>query len=331
MYFRSPIYLYLLLLVVPVAAVFMFTSLRRREKFISSLGDREMIEKLLPRSRKKYLRISHLLSLFSLVLIFFSLSGPQFGSRVVEVKRRGVDIIIAVDCSTSMLAEDVKPNRMSKVKMELSRFIEIAKGDRIGIIAFAGTAFLQCPLTLDYGAAKMLLNLLSPELLPIQGTSLSSAISLAVKSFVQKERKYKVLILLTDGEDHSPDTMEAVEEAKREGIKIFCIGVGKPEGEVIPIRDRQGNLIDYKRDRSGQVVVSRLDEQLLQKIALATGGKYYSATEGEIEVERIYSEISSMEKKELQSRFREQYEDRFQIPLFLGIIALSVLYILREA
>jgi Ca-activated chloride channel family protein len=331
MYFRNPIFLYLLLLVLPGMAAFMFFSLRRREKFISSLGDKEMIEGLMPRSRKKYLRFSFLLNLISLLLIFISLSGPQFGSRMVEVKRRGVDIIIAVDCSTSMLAEDVKPNRMSKVKMELSRFIDALKGDRIGIIAFAGTAFLQCPLTLDYGAAKMLLNLLSPELLPIQGTSLSSAISLAVKSFVQKERKYKVLILLTDGEDHSPDTMDAVEEAKREGVKIFCIGVGRPEGEVIPVRDSQGNLIDYKRDRSGQVVVSRLDEQLLQRIALATGGKYYPATEGEIEVEQIYSEISSMEKKELQSRFREQYEDRFQIPLFLGIITLSILYILKEA
>jgi Ca-activated chloride channel family protein len=185
-------------------------------------------------------------------------------------------------------------------------------------------------LTLDYGAAKMFLDVLNPNLIPEPGTAIGEAIRTAQQAFVQKERKYKVLILITDGEDHDTDPIGAAKEAAREGIRIYTIGIGSLDGEPIPLRGPNGQLLGYKKDESGQVVVSRLDETTLQKIALETNGKYYHGTAGGLELDRIYDEISQMEKKGLKGEYQTQYEDRYQYPLFLGLLLVLVEFILPE-
>ncbi|MFA5857918.1 MAG: VWA domain-containing protein [Elusimicrobiota bacterium] len=322
MHFHYPGYLILLVLI-PILVIFYVYVNRNRKKMLNLFASTTMLSRLVNYAVTERFIIKAVLLTTTTFFLIFSLAGPQIGSRLVNIKRHGVDIIIAIDCSTSMLAEDIAPNRMRKAKDNLSMFVNQLQGDRIGIIAFSGTAFMQCPLTLDYNAAKMLLSLIDPSLIPRAGTSIGEAIQLATKSFSQKERKYKVLVLLTDGEDHQGDPLAAAEAAKREGVKIYTIGFGNPEGEVIPIRDTAGNLLEYKKDKSGSTVVSKLDETTLQKIAMLTGGKYYRATGGDIEVQRIYDDISSMEKKELQSKLFSKYEDRYQY--FLGIALLLLL------
>jgi Ca-activated chloride channel family protein len=241
-----------------------------------------------------------------------------------------VNIIIAMDVSSSMMAEDIKPNRLEKAKQEVNGLLSRMQGDRVGLVAFAGVAFVQCPLTLDYSAAKMFLDIIDVSLIPQPGTVIGDAIRTSIKAFNQKERKYKVLILLTDGEDHDSDPLSAAEEASKEGIRIYTIGIGSAQGEPIPIRDNRGQVTGFKKDQEGSVVVSKLDEVTLQKIALTTGGKYYHATSGEMELDKIYDEISKMEKKELEGKLMTQYEDRYQYFLFISLIFLTIEFLVSE-
>jgi Ca-activated chloride channel family protein len=320
----------ILLLLVPLLAVFYVFVFRQKKKLMSIFGNPKLLEKLTDHEGIKRQKLKSFLLVLSALFLILALGGPQIGTKMTEVKRRGVDVMIAVDCSKSMVAEDMEPNRMEKAKRELLSLIEKLKGDRVGIIAFSGQAFLQCPLTLDYNAAKMFLGIIDTNLIPQPGTAVGSAVRLAIKSFSRKERKHKVLVILTDGEDHKSDPLGAAEEAKKEGVRIYTIGFGSPQGELIPLKDDKGNLTGYKKDKSGETVLSKLDEMLLQKIALNTGGKYYRSTGGEIELDRIYEEIAGMEKKELQSRLLSLYEDRFQYFIFIGIILLIIEFILPE-
>jgi Ca-activated chloride channel family protein len=280
------------------------------------------MEKLTASVNLQRRRLKMFLVVTSTIFLIVTLAGPQIGTKMVQVHRRGLDIIIAIDTSLSMQAQDIKPNRLKKAKMELTDFIDKLNGDRIGIIAFAGKAFLECPLTLDYNAAKMFLGMINKNTIPFSGTSIGDAIRLAIKSFSRKERKHKVLILLTDGEDHRSRPLDAATEAKKEGIRIYTIGIGTPDGEPIPIYDKNGNISDYKKDKKGATVMSKLDEMTLQNISLYTDGKYYHASASGIEVDRIYKDISGMEKKELKSRLYSQYEDRFQYFLLIAIVLL---------
>ncbi|MCJ7813374.1 VWA domain-containing protein, partial [bacterium] len=218
-----------------------------------------------------------------------------------------------------------KPNRLEKAKHEISSLIDKLQGDRIGLIAFSGKAFVQCPLTLDYGAAKMFLDMMEPELIPVPGTALSEAINKAITSFVEKERKYKVLILITDGEGHIGEPVEMAKSASKEGVVIYCVGIGSSQGVPIPLNDERGNRTGYKKDRNGEVVMTKLDELTLEKIALETAGKYYRASTGEVELEKIYNDLADMEKKELASQQFSQYEDRFQ-----GLVGLALFFLVLE-
>jgi Ca-activated chloride channel family protein len=195
---------------------------------------------------------------------------------------------------------------------------------------FAGEAFIQCPLTLDYSAAGFLLASADNASVSVQGTSLTAAIEMSSRAFAQQEKKHKVLLLLTDGEDHEGGAEEKAEEAHQHGIKIYTVGIGNPDGEPIPILDRSGKQMGFKKDENGEVIISRLDDATLQKISLATGGKYYHATAGEIELDRIFDEISSMEKKELEGALVTRYDDRFQWPLLLAILLVVGEFFLSE-
>ena len=260
----------------------------------------------------------------SLVLIIFSLMRPQWGFEWKEVTRSGLDILIALDTSKSMLAEDVKPNRLERSKLAVRDLMKKLQGDRIGLIAFAGNAFLQCPLTVDYSGFALSLDDLDVNTIPKGGTSLSDAVRVAIDSYEGGKKKYKVLVIITDGEDHEGSAMEWAETAKEKGIKIFAIGIGTKEGELIPITDESGG-VSFLKDRKGNVVKTRLDEASLQNMALTTGGSYVKATNKEFGLDLIYKEkLSQMEKREIKNKMVKRYEERFQIPLVLALILLCM-------
>lgn len=323
-------FIYVLLILLPLLIAFYWFVFRMKRKAKERFGNLALIEKLsLSYSPKKQRRKVDLM-LLGVFFLLFSLARPQLGTKLTLMKREGVDIIIAMDVSLSMLAEDIKPNRLEKAKQEINGLISRMKGDRVGLVAFAGVPFVQCPLTLDYSAAKMFLDIIDVNLIPQPGTALGDAVRASIKAFNQKERKYKVLILLTDGEDHDSDPLGAAEEASKEGIRIYTIGIGSVQGEPIPIKDNRGQVTGFKKDKEGSVIVSRLDEVTLQKIALTTGGKYYHATSGEMELDKIYDEISKMEKKELEGKLLTQYEDRYQYFLLLSVVFLTIEFLLSE-
>jgi len=316
-----------LLWLIPALVVFFWYVFFKKRRMLYRFGSPELMEKLtsgISRSRQKS---KAALLVFAVTVLSIALTRPQIGTRLEEVKREGQDIIFAFDVSKSMLAEDISPSRLEKAKHEIARFIEKLQGDRIGIIPFAGEAFVQCPLTLDYGAAKLLLSVVNPGLIPLPGTNIPAAIEKAIGAFEQKERQYKVLILITDGEDHAGDTDKWAEAAAREGIVIYTVGIGTPEGVPIPDFDENGMRIGYKKNDKGETVVSKLDELTLEKIALAAGGKYFNATPEESELDLIYEAVSEGEKKELGSMKFTQFEDRFQylLGLFLLLIVWEML------
>ncbi|MFH1777146.1 MAG: VWA domain-containing protein [Candidatus Omnitrophota bacterium] len=305
-------------------AVFYLWAVRKKQRLLERFADKELLNELLVSLNRKKERLKIILTFLALVFCCLALMRPQWGFHWEEVKRSGLDILIAIDTSRSMLAEDVKPNRLKRSKMAVLDLLKKLKGDRIGLIAFSGSAFLQCPLTVDYNGFLLSLDNLNTEIIPKGGTSISSAIREAVKSYEGGQKKYKILVLITDGEDHAGDPVKAAEEAKKEEIKIFCIGIGTNEGELIPITDESGNK-SFLKDKQGNVVKTRLDEVTLQKIALNTGGSYVRARGAEFGLDLIYEQkLAKMEKRELESKMRKQYEERFQIPLFVAFVLLLI-------
>lgn len=319
--FHNAFYLHLFWLI-PILIIFFVFVFKWKTRALKRFGNLELLQKLTASTSRGRQILKVILILFSILFMILSLGRPQIGTKLEEVKREGVDIIIALDVSLSMMAEDIKPSRLEKAKHEIDNFIDLLEGDRVGLIAFAGIPFVQCPLTLDYSAAKLFLDIMDVKLIPQPGTAVGDAILLAVKTFEQRERKHKVLVLITDGEDHAGEPLKAAEVAEKQGVVIYTVGVGSVKGVPIPLYNKQGNNVGFKKDRQGEVVTSKLDEITLEKIALQTNGKYYRATGGEDELKKIYADISKMEKKELASVKFSQYEDRFQYILVFAIILL---------
>jgi Ca-activated chloride channel family protein len=306
-----------------VLTLFFTWALRKRKGAAELFAEEGLIEKLSAFDVKRY-RIKTLLLITALALALFSLMRPQWGFHWQEVKRVGLDILIAIDTSKSMLAQDVRPNRLERSKLAVKDLIKKLKGDRIGLIAFSGNAFLQCPLTVDYGGFTLMLDDLDVDIIPKGGTSISSAINEAIKSYEGGMKKYKALVIITDGEDHEGSPIELAKRAEREGIKIFCIGIGTKEGELIPVKNEKNKTV-FLKDREGNVIKTRLNEKTLQEIALITGGSYVRATGAEFGLDLIYEEnLSKMEKRELESKMRKSFEERFQIPLAFALILFFV-------
>ena len=326
--FGNQALLYLLFLM-PLIVVFFIWVRRSKNKALQKFGNLQLLEKLMIANNPGRQTMKVFLVIASLFFFLIALARPQIGTKLEEVKRRGIDIFVAIDVSLSMKAEDIKPNRLAKAKHEVANLINGLQGDRVGLIAFAGEAFVQCPLTLDYGAAKMFLDIMEPSLIPVPGTAVGKAIEKSIQSFVETERKHKVLILITDGEDTNEDPMKMAEVAEKEGIAIYTIGIGSPQGTPIPLYDDSGKRIGFKKDREGNVVTSKLDQLSLEKIALQTGGKFYPANE-KLELSKIYEAIGKMEKKELSSRIFSQYEDRFQYFIAIGLFLLMIDILLPE-
>jgi Ca-activated chloride channel family protein len=272
-------------------------------------------------------RIKALILVSSLLLLLLALARPQFGTRVETVKREGQDIFVALDVSFSMLAEDIRPSRLEKARREISQLIERLQGDRIGLIAFAGEAFVQCPLTLDYGAARLFLSAMDPELIPVPGTAIGEAIRKATEAFSVEDQKSKILLIITDGEDHLGGVEKVLAEAVQAGVIIYTIGIGTLEGVPIPDSEseRRGS---FKKDRQGQVILTRLNESGLRKIAKSTGGDHYRVTAGAVELDQIYASIAGMHKQELSTRQVTLFDEKFQPVLGLGLILLIAEFLL---
>ena len=328
MKFGNLSYLFLLWLV-PVLVFFYLYVFLKKDKLIKEFCGDELFARLLPSVQKSRQRLKAFLIIAGTFFLIIALVRPKWGFHWEDIRRVGIDVIIAVDVSKSMLAEDIKPNRLERAKREVYDLCRMVEGDRIGLIAFAGTSFVQCPLTLDYGAFRMFLDYLSPDLIATQGTAMGAAIRRATESFSRHERKSKALILITDGEDHDSRPLEAAREAKKEGIRIFTIGIGKDEGSPIPLSDGHGG---FHKDRSGNVVLSRLDETTLQKIALETGGSYVRSVTGDMDLEKIYKNDikGTIEQKELRSTRQKRWEERFQWFICAGLLAVLLEFFIRE-
>jgi Ca-activated chloride channel homolog len=324
MRFFEPIFL-LGILLIPLAGLFYWWSIARKKALLARFGDMPLIMRAA--SGISFARQAGKAVMLLVAILFLSLAAakPQLGTHMEMVKQEGIDVMIAIDVSKSMDALDVKPgpiSRLDKAKQELRSIInpDQLRGDRIGLVPFAGSAFIQCPLTVDYTAARMFLDIIDSDIIPVPGTAIGEAIRTGVKGFSKEERKHKVLILLTDGEDHGTDPLGAADEARKEGVRVYTIGIGSIEGEPIPIFNKRGERVGFKKDEEGNVVVSKMDETTLEKIALATGGKYYRATPSELELDKIVTDISKMEKKEIKGSLLLQYDDRYQWPLIFAML-----------
>ena len=320
MRFASPGMFWLFWLI-PLLAAFFIYAFRKKRRTLARFAQVEMLKRMTAGISRRRQVLKSLLLLLVAFFAVMALARPQFGTKMELMRRKGLDVVVAVDVSLSMYAEDIKPNRMARSKQEIGKFVDRLAGDRVALVAFAGEAFLQCPLTSDYGAFKIFLDVLGPELIPTPGTDIAGAIETSLKAFEAKDRKYRVLVLLTDGEDHSGRAEKMAEEAARTGVAVYTVGIGLPSGVPIPLKDEQGGVY-YKKDRNGNVVTTKLDEDLLRKIAIATNGKYYHAEPGRFELEDVLKEIAKMEKRELDSERMSQFEDRFQVPLGIALALL---------
>ncbi len=321
-------YLYALA-ILPVLLVLFWWAIQMRKRGLTRFGNPKLLELLMP-SVSRYKRISKFFFVFgALAILILGIANPQIGTKMEEVKREGVDIIIALDVSNSMKAEDIKPNRLERAKREISHMIDKFQNDRIGLIVFAGDSYLQLPLTTDYSAARLILSTVDVDVVPIQGTAIGSAIKLAMKSFAAGEKKHKVIIIISDGENHEDDAIAAAKNANSEGVIVHTIGMGSPDGVPIPIY--HGNTqAGYKKDESGNTVVTKLDEHGMHQIAEAGGGIYIRATKQQDELETIFKKIQTMEKKEFGAKIFTEYEDRFQYFLGIALLLLFIEYFISE-
>ncbi|MBI3306229.1 MAG: VWA domain-containing protein [Candidatus Omnitrophica bacterium] len=281
-------------------------------------------EKLIPNYRSSEWRLRSLCLILALFFSILALSRPQWGEEQRKVERKGIDIVFLMDTSLSMLAEDIAPNRLQKAKLTIKNFIHRLKGDRVGMVAFAGTSFLQAPLTLDYSAFLLFLDAIDTGYIPVPGTSLDQAIRLAIHSFPDKTLKHKVIILLTDGEDHEGGIEAALEASKQAGLKIYTIGFGTPQGAPIPLKSETGQRTGFKKDDTGQIVITKLNQPILEKIASETGGVYITASPGEQEVSLILKHLEGIGQKKFKERTITEREDHFQLFLFFALIFLAL-------
>ncbi len=327
--FGEPQLLYLLVLL-PLLLAFLFWVIRSKRRGIQVLVGSHMAARLTGNSSSRRQWSKGLLVVAAVGLLFGGLARPQFGTRMETVEREGQDLVVVLDLSASMLAGDIQPNRLEKARHAIGTLIGLLEGDRIGIVGFAGEAFVQCPLTLDYGAARTLLASMGPESIPVPGTALGEALRKGLELFSAEEKKHKVMVLITDGEDHLGRPLEVAREAAGQGVVIHAVGIGSMQGTPIPVFDSEGRAQGFKKNRSGEVVMTRLDESTLRQLAEETGGTYHRASPGESELEGIYTEVAAMDKKQLASIQVAQYEERFQIPVLLGLVLLLADVLLAE-
>jgi len=317
--FEHPEFLYALA-ILPIIAVLFFIFMQCRKRAIRRFGSASLLARLMPEAARWKHTLKFSILLLALAFLIAGWANPQWGTKREKAKRMSTDVFIALDISTSMLAEDTPPNRLERAKKLAEDLVEKLKGERTGVILFAGSAYLQMPLTTDYAAAELFLRSANTGLAGTQGTAIGDAVSLARRSFEEKDKSHKALVLITDGEDHDSKAVEQVQSAKEEGIILFTIGVGTPEGSFIPFNYGGGQ--DYKRDESGQPVRSKLNEEMLIDLAEKGGGAYFHISEGGKAVQALKERIGSLEKRGMEVRGFTGYESYFQYFLAAGLLLL---------
>ena len=317
MHFGSPQNFWLLLLI-PLLGCFLAWAISRKRRALERFVSSELSPKLtrnLSRGRQSWKCAFLVVGVLFLVL---ALTAPQFGAKLAMAQRKGVDVVMVLDVSRSMLARDVKPSRLQRAKYQIARLMERLQGDRVGLVVFAGEARVRCPLTLDHEVLRTFLDVVDTRAIPVQGTAIGDALVLAASCFEEGERRHKAVVLFTDGEEHVGRSLEAGESIAAEGVRVFAVGMGTEGGELIPGQDVEGDL-NYHKDASGQYVKTRLDEPMLEQIALSTGGDYFRSSLGGGELDALHEQIAGMDEKEFGSLRFTSYEERFQIPLLFAL------------
>jgi Ca-activated chloride channel family protein len=325
--FAHPDFLYLLLLLPALVLLFIINEIRKKNA-LKRLGDTNLVNGLIPEMSGIRPVIKFILQLIAVLSGIIMLARPQFGSKIEDVKKQGVEVIIALDVSNSMLAEDIQPDRLTRAKQAISRLVDDLDNDKIGLIVFAGDAYIQIPITTDYISAKMFLSAINPNTVPKQGTAIGAAINLGVKSFSPGEGKSKAMIIITDGENHEDDPLKEAEDASKAGIVIHTIGIGSANGVPIPIINNGKK--DYLKDVDGNIVVTKLDEDILKKIALSTNGNYVRANNSNIGLDEIYAQIKKMKKQDLESTMYTEYNDQFQIFSAIAVFFMIIDFIIMD-
>lgn len=317
--FGEPIYLYLLLIVPFLVVFYLYTNYRRRKR-LRQYGDPELMAHLMPNVSKFRPDVKFWLVTAALVMVIFMLARPQFGSKMETVKRQGVETVVALDISNSMLAQDVTPSRLEKSKKLVSRLVETFNNDKVAMIVFAGEAFTQLPITSDYISAKMFLETISPSLITTQGTDIRGAIGLAMKSFTPNEGVGRAIVLITDGENHEGGAVEAAQQAAEKGVRVFVLGVGSPDGSPIPVEGTN----DFRRDKDGNVVVTKLNEQMCQEIAKAGNGMYVRVDNTNNAERALNAEINKLAKADVETQVYTEFDEQFDVLAWLALVLLAV-------
>ena len=325
--FAHPEYFYTLL-VIPVFFVLFIISIIVRKRSIQKFGDSDLLIQLMPSVSNSRPIIKFLTWMVILSFIITALAQPQFGSKLQTSKRKGAEIIIALDVSNSMMAEDIKPNRLERAKRAIAQLTERLRNDKLGLIVFAGQAYVQLPITTDYTSAKLFLNAITTNTVPLQGTAIGAAINMAVKSFSPNFEGSKAIIVITDGENHEDDAIGAAKAASEDKIIVHTIGMGLPQGAPIPV-GVEGSK-DYMKDKSNNIIVTKLDENMLIQVATSGGGTYIRANNAEVGLNNLFNEIEKMEKTEINSREYSEYNDQFPLFLFIGLILILLDFMILE-
>lgn len=309
------------LITIPIFVIAYIITTRRKRRQLIAFGDPELMEQLMPDASKKRPIVKFSLAMIALILLIIAAARPQYGQQEKTVKRQGIEVMVALDVSNSMLAEDVAPNRLDRAKQMLSKMIDNMIDDKVGLVIFAGDAFTQLPITCDYVSAKMFLNTITPNLISTQGTAIGAALQTAITSFGTQETTIgRAIILITDGENHEDDAIAAAKKAQELGIRVFVIGIGKPEGSPIP----KPGTNDYFKDRSGQVVVSRLNEEMCQEIAGAGKGLYVRCDNTNTAMRALQQELDRIATTELETTIYADYNEQYQSFVLLALLTLLI-------
>ncbi|MCD6659602.1 MAG: VWA domain-containing protein [Lentimicrobium sp.] len=317
-----------LMLALPLLVILYWMYLRWKKSVAQKIGDAGVVKRLMTDTSPARQHIRFILLMLSLASLLLALANPQIGSKLEKVQRKGVDLVIAIDVSNSMLAQDIQPSRLERARQSILRLIDDLENDRIGLIVFAGKAYTQLPITTDYSAAKMMVSTIKPDMVPTQGTAIGQAIEMGMASF-KEEDGGKAIIVITDGENHEDDAIGKAKEAAENGIRVYTIGMGLAEGAPIPeIKNNQ--ITGFKKDRSGNTIITRLDESMLQNIAEAGNGIYVRASNSQAGLKKVFEEIGKLDESTFESFNYADYDDRFQYFIALSLLFLVIAFMLNE-
>lgn len=323
--FESADYLYLLILI-PILVLVRLYGLRKRKGQLKKFGDPELLKSLMPDVSQPRRELKFWLLMTALALVIVMLARPQMGTKISQEQRKGIEVVLALDISNSMKAEDVQPSRLARSKMMIENLVDNFTNDRVGLVVFAGDAFVQLPITSDYVSAKMFLQSIDPSLIASQGTNLAEAIDLSSRSFTQQDKVGRAIIVITDGEDHEGGVVEAAKKAKKKGMRVFVLGVGSPKGTPVP--DGNGG---YMKDKTGQEVMSALNEEMCKSVAEAGGGAYIHVENNNMAQKQLENEITKLQKGDIMNVVYSEYDEQFQAVAILLLLVLVIETVVLES